>query len=58
MGDAASTTTTDASQLITLLSAPCEIQIELQQTDPNLTPATIHRSSQIFTMLLERAINA
>jgi hypothetical protein len=58
VGDAASTTTTDDSQLITLLSAPCEIQIELQQTDPNLTPATIHRSSQIFTMLLERAINA
>ena len=58
VGDAASTTTTDDSQLITLLSAPCEIQIELQQTDTNLTPATIHRSSQIFTMLLERAIDA
>ena len=57
VGDAASTTTTDDSQLITLLSAPCEFQIELQQTDPNLTPAIIHRSSQIFTMLLERAIN-
>jgi len=58
VGDAAATTTTDDSQLITLLSAPCEIQIELQQTDTNLTPATIHRSSQIFTLLLERAIDA
>jgi len=58
VGDASSTSTTDDSQLITLLSAPCEIQIDLQQTDPNLTPSTIQRSSQIFTMLLERAINA
>lgn len=57
VGDASSTSTTDDSQLITLLSAPCEIQIDLQQTDPNLTPDTIQRSSQIFTMLLERAIN-
>ena len=57
VGDAASTATTDDSQLITLLAAPCEFQIELQQTDTNLTLATIHRSSQIFTMLLERAIN-
>ena len=57
VGDAASTTTTDDSQLITLLAAPCEFQIEIQQTDPNLTPATIQRSTQIFTMLLERAIN-
>lgn len=58
VGDAATTTTTDDSQLITLLSAPCEIQVDLQQTDPNLSPSTIQRSSQIFTMLLERAINA
>jgi hypothetical protein len=57
VGDSATTTTPDDSQLITLLSAPCEIQIELQQTDPNLTPSTIHRSTQIFTMLLERAID-
>ncbi|XHR30423.1 MAG: Ig domain-containing protein [Chthoniobacteraceae bacterium] len=58
VGDATSTTTTDDSQLITLLSAPCEIQVDLQQTDPNLSPSTIQRSSQIFTMLLERAINS
>ena len=58
VGDAASTTTTDDSQLITLLSAPCEFQIEIQQTDTNLTPSTIHRSTQVFTILLERAINA
>lgn len=58
IGDTTATTSTDDAQLITLLSAPCELEIELQQTDPNLTPASIQRSSQIFTLLLERAINA
>lgn len=57
IGGTTPTTTTDDSQLITMLAAPCEIQIEIQQTDPNLTPAIIQRSTQIFTMLLERAID-
>lgn len=57
VGGSAATTTTDDSQMVTSFSAPCELQIELQQTDPNLTPAIIQRSTQIFTMVLERAIN-
>lgn len=57
IGGTAPTTPTDDSQLITMFAAPCEIEIELQQTDPNLTPSIIQRSTQIFTMLLERAIN-
>ena len=46
----------DASQVVTRLAAPCELQIELQQTDSNLTPSTITRSSQIFSMILEREL--
>jgi hypothetical protein len=57
VGGSAATTTTDDSQMVTSFAAPCELQIELQQTDPNLTPAIIQRSTQIFTMVLERAIN-
>ena len=58
IGDTVPTAQTDDSQLITLLLAPCEIQIAVQQTDTNLAPVTIQRSSQIFPMLLERAINS
>jgi len=58
IGGAAPTPATDASKLITLLLAPCEIQIEVQQMDGNLTPSIIRRSSQIFGMLVERALNA
>jgi hypothetical protein len=47
---------TDDSQMVTLLAAPCEIQVELQQLDTNLSPATIIRSSQIFSMLVERQL--
>jgi len=47
----------DDSQLITRLAAPCELQIAIQQIDPNLTPSVITRSSQIFALVVERAIN-
>ena len=49
--------TPDDSQLITRIAAPCELQITLQQTDLHLTPGVIHRSSQIFALIVERAIN-
>ena len=56
VGGAAPDDRTDASQLVTRLAAPCEIQMELQQTDSSLIPSAITRSSQIFTLLLERQL--
>lgn len=57
IGDGALTNPTDPTA-ITVLPALCEFQFQIGQTDTNLTPSTIQRSSQIFPVLIERAIDS
>jgi len=57
IGDGALTNPADPTA-ITVLTALCEFQFQMGQTDTNLTPSTIQRSSQIFPVLVERAIDS